>query len=248
MRSLPSMGTCERVKMVFLAGLLLCLAACSATQPVAEQEPVAVESAQPAWTRTDAPTIPAPPPQPSSSPQTEVAVLDPDNDANARASHRHALLETSGDVLDTSEVGYYIDILEARLTQQVRDDSVSIKREGSTFTLLIAGSDAFDSNQSQLKPGVQDALASITGVLEEYRNTQISIFGHTDDSGEEEYNQKLSERRAQSVARYLIDGGIAAQRIVIIGYGESRPSEANSTAEGRARNRRIELLLVPLAR
>lgn len=248
MRSLAGMGLCESVRIAFLIGLLSWLAACSLVQPVAEPEPVAVESAQPAGTRTDASTTDAPPPQASSSPQPKVAVLDPEDDVDALARHRQALLETSDDALRTSEVGYYLDILEARLTQQVRHDSVDITRQGTTFTLLIAGSDAFDSNQSQLKPGVQDALNSITGVLEEYSNMQICIYGHTDDSGEEEYNQELSERRAGSVARHLVDGGIAAKRIVIIGYGESRPSVTNSTAEGRGRNRRIELLLEPLAR
>ena len=248
MCGLPSVSIHALTRLACLAGPLLWLAACSATRPVAEQEPVAVESAQPEWTATDESTSPEPPLQPASSPPEKVAVLHPDNDANARAEHRLALLETSEDTLETGEVGYYIDVMEARLIQQVRDDSVSIKREGNTFTLLIAGSDAFDSDQSQLKPGVQDALASITGVLEEYRNTQISIYGHTDDTGEDEYNQKLSERRAHSVARYLIEGGIGAERILIIGYGESRPSVVNATAEDRGRNRRIELLLEPLAR
>ena len=94
---------------------------------------------------------------------------------------------------------------------------------------------------------MHNVLTSIARVLEEYRNTQISIYGHTDESGEEDYNQKLSERRALSVARYLIDGGVAAERIVIIGYGETRPSTSSETVVGRARNRRIELLLEPLA-
>ena len=248
MRSLAGMGLYESIKIAFLIGLLSWLTACAQTQPGAEPEPVAVGSAQPAWNRTDASTTEAPSPQDSGSPRPMVAVLDPEDDVDALARHRQALLETSDDALHTSEVGYYLDTLEARLTQQVRHDSVDITRQGTTFTLLIAGSDAFDSNQAQLKPAVQEALTSITGVLEEYSNMQISIYGHTDDSGEEEYNQKLSERRAHSVARHLVDGGIAAKRIVIIGYGESRPSVTNSTAEGRGRNRRIELLLEPLAR
>ena len=172
--------------------------------------------------------------------------MDADSPEDARVRHKQALLEASEDSLSANEVGYYMDILEARLIQQVRSDSVSMSREGNTFILKLSGGDAFSSNRSRLKPDVHDALGSIARVLEEYRDTQISIYGHTDDAGEEAYNQKLSERRAQSVARYLIDGGLAANRIVIIGYGETRPSASNETAEGRALNRRIELRLEPL--
>jgi len=222
---------------IFLTGLLL-LTACAIISPGTEPKPVAVESTQPA----------ALPPLSGSSSLTQVAVLDPDNDTDALTRHRQALLATSDDALEGNEVGYYMDILEARLIQQVREDSVSMTRSGNTFTLLIAGGAAFDSNRSRLKPGVMDSLASITGVMEEYRKIQISIFGHTDNTGDVEYNQRLSEWRAQSVARYLIDGGVAAKRIAIVGYGESRPSATNETAEGRRTNRRIELLLTPLAK
>jgi outer membrane protein OmpA-like peptidoglycan-associated protein len=248
MCSRPSIRACKLLRIAFLSGLLGGLAACSTSPPVTETEPVVVESPQPDWPPAEAATNSAPPSQAPAAPRHEVAVLDPDNDLTELALHRQALLESSDDALETNEVGYYVDILEARLTQQVRDDSVNITRHGNTFTLLIAGSDAFDSNQSQLKPGVEAALTSIAGVLEEYRNTQISIYGHTDDSGEEAYNQKLSERRALSVARYLMDGGVAAERILVIGYGESRPSAANSTEQDRSRNRRIEMRLEPLAR
>ncbi len=239
---LSSRGKCEPVRTICLASWLLWLAACSTipqeTEAKLEPVPVVTESAQPA----------APPPQSISPPQTHVAILDPDNDADALARHWQALLETSDDALNSNDVGYYIDILEARLIQQVRDNSVSVTRKGNTFTLLIAGSETFDSNRSRLKPGVKDSLASITGILEEYRNILISIFGHTDSAGDARYNQRLSEWRAQSVAQYLIDGGVAARRMVIIGYGETRPSATNETAEGRSRNRRVELLLAPLAK
>ena len=157
------------------------------------------------------------------------------------------MLQDSENPLEDREVGYYIDILDARLIQQVREDGVKITRHGDAFTLLLAGGNVFASNQSKVNPEAQQSLASITAVLEEYRNTRISIYGHTDDVGEERYNQVLSQRRAQSVADYLVKGGVAAKRIVIIGYGESRPLADNASEEGRARNRRIELLLEPLA-
>jgi len=233
----------------FCAALLCWLAACTATQPAADQDQqsVRIESPQPAWTRTESPASATTPPPATRSPPTEVAVLDP-SDGDAPARYWQALLQSSEDSLERKEVGYYIDILEARLIQQVREDGVEITRQGNTFTLLLAGRNIFASNQSKLKPEAEQLLASITAVLEEYRYTRISIYGHTDDSGEERYNQTLSQRRAQSVADYLVKGGVAAQRIAIIGYGESRPRADNASAEGRARNRRIELLLEPLAK
>lgn len=229
------MGRCERVKAIFFSGMLLCLAACDTIWPATKS---GTGSGQPST--SSAKSI--------NTQQTQVAVLDPDNDADALSRHRRALIAATNDALDSNEIGYYIDILEARLIQQVRDSSVSIIRNGTTFTLLIAGSAAFDNNGSRLKHGIRNSMASITGVLEEYRNIQISIFGHTDNTGDGGYNQRLSVRRAQSVARFMIDGGVAAKRIAIIGYGEERPSVPNETAEGRRRNRRIEILLTPLAR
>jgi outer membrane protein OmpA-like peptidoglycan-associated protein len=234
--------------MAALCGLLYGLAACSAGPPVTQTEPVLEESPAP---QAPAPEVvestPPPPPSPP-QPGYEVAVLDPGNDLIELASHREALIESGTDTIETDEVGYYMDILEARLTQQVRNKIVEISRSGDAFTLLIAGSDAFDSNQSQLKPEAKAALGELSGVLEEYRDTRISIYGHTDDTGEAHYNQKLSERRALSVARFLLDAGIKPERIIVIGYGESRPRVENSSEENRARNRRIEMRLEPLAR
>ena len=117
---LSSRGKCEPVRTICLASWLLWLAACSTipqeTEAKLEPVPVVTESAQPA----------APPPQSISPPQTHVAILDPDNDVDALARHWQALLETSDDALNSDDVGYYIDILEARLIQQVRDNGVSV--------------------------------------------------------------------------------------------------------------------------
>jgi outer membrane protein OmpA-like peptidoglycan-associated protein len=250
----------HRMRMVrrpfFCATMLCCLAACTATQPEPDQAPnqdpaqdqknVSIESPQPDWTRTDSPVSAVASPPANKSSRSKIAVLDP-SDVDAPAQHRQELLQNSEDPLEDSEVGYYIDILEARMIQQVREDGMNITRQGNTFTVVLAGSNVFASNRSKLEPEAQQSLVSITAVLEEYRNTRISIYGHTDDVGEERYNQVLSQRRAQSVADYLVKGGVAAQRIVIIGYGESQPLADNASAEGRARNRRIELLLEPLA-
>jgi len=83
-------------------------------------------------------------------------------------------------------------------------------------------------------------------VLNEYNKTLINIYGHTDNVGSNEYNQGLSERRAQSVAQYLISHQVLPDRIAAVGFGETRPIASNDTPEGRQQNRRVELELSPL--
>ena len=84
-------------------------------------------------------------------------------------------------------------------------------------------------------------------VLKEFDQTLIEVAGHTDSTGSEEYNQKLSYYRATSVGRYLLDvGGIDFDRVMTVGRGELRPIADNKTASGRAQNRRVELTLIPV--
>jgi outer membrane protein OmpA-like peptidoglycan-associated protein len=141
-----------------------------------------------------------------------------------------------------------MDIHEARFIQLVRDDRVSMQRQGSSLALIISGGDSFASNSSRLRPEMEGVLNTIAQVLEEYRDTRIIISGHTDDAGEADYNQQLAERRALAISRFFTESGVAVERIVIFGYGESHPIADNTSAEGQATNRRIEILLEPFTR
>jgi outer membrane protein OmpA-like peptidoglycan-associated protein len=82
-------------------------------------------------------------------------------------------------------------------------------------------------------------------ILREENTVVVIAEGHTDATGSAAYNQKLSERRADAVRRYLVNGGIGAERIQTEGFGESRPVASNETADGRAQNRRVELRILP---
>ncbi|GAB4347312.1 MAG: OmpA family protein [Candidatus Abyssubacteria bacterium] len=104
----------------------------------------------------------------------------------------------------------------------------------------------FDVNEYSLKPGAQDNLSQIAQVLAKYPDFNILVEGHTDSTGTETYNQWLSEKRAQSVADYLIAQGLYSARIQVIGYGETRPVATNDTPEGRQQNRRVELHITPI--
>ena len=78
-------------------------------------------------------------------------------------------------------------------------------------------------------------------VLKKYDRTAINVNGYTDSTGSADYNEQLSQRRANSVGNYLIQSGVGANRISAVGFGESNPIASNSTPEGRAQNRRVEV-------
>ena len=99
----------------------------------------------------------------------------------------------------------------------------------------------FDYNSSALRSSSRDELREMADVFNKYRDTTIVVAGHTDSTGSEAYNQRLSVRRANSVTSYLEDLGIRSSRIDAVGYGESRPKATNSTSSGRQANRRVEL-------
>lgn len=101
----------------------------------------------------------------------------------------------------------------------------------------------FDFNQSTLLPGAREKLARVSGVLLGHADLQIAVEGHTDNVGSDDYNQRLSERRAEAVRSYLTSQGIAESTVVARGFGESRPVASNGAPEGRQQNRRVELVV-----
>ena len=102
----------------------------------------------------------------------------------------------------------------------------------------------FDFDKSNIRADARPILDEAISTLKQYKEITLSVEGHTDSVGTEAYNQKLSERRAKSVADYLAKGGIDSKRMTEKGFGESQPVASNDTAEGRAENRRVELKIV----
>jgi len=103
----------------------------------------------------------------------------------------------------------------------------------------------FDVNEYSLKPGAEANLSRVADVLVKYPDFNINVEGHTDNTGHETYNQWLSEKRAETVADFIVAEGAHPDRIMVIGYGETQPVTTNDTAEGRQQNRRVELHIVP---
>ena len=143
-------------------------------------------------------------------------------------------------------VGAYMDTQEEKLGHI---PGTTVERVGDDMLLVHFESDVlFDTDSSILKTAARQALDEAAQVFVEYPKTAIVVQGHTDSTGTEEHNQALSERRAQSVDAYLAGKGIDLSRMAVIGYGEGQPIASNDTADGRAKNRRVDLLLKAKAR
>ena len=159
---------------------------------------------------------------------------------------QNALIGAGVGAIAGGGVGYYMDVQEAKLRQQLEGTGVSVTRMGDNITLNMPSSITFALNSADLNAQFYNALNGVTMVLKEYNKTVIEVAGHTDSSGSDQYNMQLSERRAQSVASYLSSQGVQSSRLITVGAGETRPVASNDTEQGRSANRRVELTIVPV--
>ncbi len=166
--------------------------------------------------------------------------------ALAGGSRKSALIGAGVGVLAGGAVGNYMDKQEAQLRQQLQGTGVSVTRNGDNLILNMPGNVTFATNQSDVNAGFYPVLNSVALVLKQYEKTMIDVVGHTDSTGSMQLNMQLSQARAASVGMYLQNQGILAQRIQTQGVGPQYPIASNDTPEGRAQNRRVELILRPL--
>ena len=139
-----------------------------------------------------------------------------------------------------------MDGQEAELRAQLQGTGVSVSRRGDSIVLNMPSNITFATDQDQVIPPFYQTLDSVGIVLNKFNRTLIDINGHTDSTGSPGYNQGLSERRAASVANYLGARGVDQRRISTLGFGPSQPIASNATPDGRAQNRRVEVLISPL--
>lgn len=142
-------------------------------------------------------------------------------------------------------VGRYMDQQEAELRRETAGTGVDVIRQGDDIILRMPSGITFDVDRYDVKPQFQSTLNEVAQTLAQYQQTYIDIYGHTDSTGSDAYNQALSERRAQSVASYLSSRGVAPARMATRGFGETQPIADNATEYGRAQNRRVEIKVVP---
>ncbi|MFN4143858.1 OmpA family protein, partial [Aestuariivirga sp.] len=122
----------------------------------------------------------------------------------------------------------------------------SVTRVGDDIILNMPSNVTFDTDRAEVKPRFHDTLDSVALVLNEFNQTLVDVTGHTDSTGTPAHNQDLSERRAGAVAEYLVAQGNNPKRFQVLGMGQDDPVASNSTPEGRAQNRRVEIRIVPL--
>jgi outer membrane protein OmpA-like peptidoglycan-associated protein len=159
---------------------------------------------------------------------------------------QHAMVGVGIGALAGGAVGAYQDKQEAELRRQMAGTGVDVVRQGDNITLNMPSGVTFDFDSATLKPQFAPVLDDVARTLVQYNQTVVEVAGHTDSVGTDQYNQALSERRANSVAAYLGSHGVMQQRMITVGAGETRPLASNDSDSGRAENRRVEITLVPV--
>jgi outer membrane protein OmpA-like peptidoglycan-associated protein len=139
-------------------------------------------------------------------------------------------------------IGYKLD-QQAKELQQIPNTEVRMGEDSLVVTMSNAI--LFDVNSAALKGGAQQTLDQMADVMVRYPDNALLVKGHTDNTGTEKHNQELSERRATAVKNYLITRGVSSPKITSLGFGMTMPVAPNSTPEGRAENRRVEIEIKP---
>lgn len=165
---------------------------------------------------------------------------------SSRAQRNAVLIGAGIGALTGGAIGATMDRNEAELRRQLQGTGVSVTRVGDQVVLNMPSDITFDVDKDAIKPAFRQTLNSVAIVLNRYQQTIVDVFGHTDSTGSAAHNMDLSQRRALSVANYLAQQGVDSRRFAVTGFGATRPIATNSTAEGRALNRRVEIQLSPL--
>jgi outer membrane protein OmpA-like peptidoglycan-associated protein len=141
-------------------------------------------------------------------------------------------------------VGNILD-RQARELRETMDGRVQIINNGDELIVRMPQNLLFAFDSDLVRPDLQDDLRELAASLQRYPGTTVEVVGHTDNVGDASYNQELSVRRATSVARVLISSGVSSTRIRTLGRGESDPIASNLTDDGRAQNRRVDVIIRP---
>ena len=146
-------------------------------------------------------------------------------------------------------IGYQKDKQIRELREQTQGSGVDVMEtdNGQAIMVNLPEGVTFDVGSATLKPEFRATLDRVADSLKEYPNSLVDVYGHTDSTGSPQFNQSLSQQRAQTVAGYLQTQGVAPSRLRSQGFGETMPVADNSTLEGRARNRRVEIKIVPIS-
>ena len=142
-------------------------------------------------------------------------------------------------------VGYYLDVQAAELRAELVSTGVQVVEDSDSIRLIMPGNITFKTDSADINSSFYPVLNSVARVLNKYSNSTVMVSGHTDSTGSADYNLKLSRERAGSVAAYLQGQGVKQSRFEVMGLGSSNPIASNSTVDGRALNRRVEIKIIP---
>jgi len=139
-------------------------------------------------------------------------------------------------------IGHYMDKQAAEIQQDVK--GAKVERVGEGIRITFDSGILFDIGSYQLKEVAKNNITQLSKVLQKYSDTNVLIEGHTDNTGSDDFNMKLSDQRANSVANYAKSLGVLGTRMSIQGYGETQPVADNTTETGRKQNRRVEIAIM----
>lgn len=168
------------------------------------------------------------------------------NTNRSEQGRKNALIGAGIGALAGAGVGNYMDRQQAELRRELAGSGVEVQRQGDNIVLQMPSDVTFGFDRSDIQPQFYGALDDVARSLNNYPQTLVDVIGHADSTGRADYNQSLSERRALSVADYLTGrGGVLKDRLYVEGRGSTQPIADNSTDAGRAKNRRVEIVLRP---
>ncbi|MGV6847108.1 MAG: OmpA family protein [Marinibacterium sp.] len=142
-------------------------------------------------------------------------------------------------------IGATLDQQAADLRQNLSNDGIEVRNTGESLIVSLPQDITFDTDSATVRPELRADLDAVAANLIKYGDSSLQIIGNTDNVGDAAYNQALSERRAASVASILVADGVGPSRLTTLGRGEDAPVASNLTPEGRAQNRRVDIIVVP---
>jgi len=167
------------------------------------------------------------------------------NTSNSEEGRKNALIGAGIGALGGAAVGQYMDRQQRELEAELTGTGVGVARQGDNLVLRMPSDVTFASNEATINSRFYATLDDVAAVLNRYDQSVVDVVGHADSDGADDYNLDLSRRRASSVAEYLLSRNVLRDRFYIDGRGESVPVASNATAEGKAQNRRVEILIRP---
>lgn len=164
---------------------------------------------------------------------------------------RGAVIGAIGGGIAGGAAGAYMDKqkqdLDKALAQEIQAGQARIDRmPNDVLRITMTNQTAFDTDSTTIKPGFNSTMDKLADVVVRYGKTTLTVVGHTDNVGSNDYNQKLSERRSRSVAQYLESRRVNGMRLALAGKGEAQPIASNANDSGRQQNRRVEIYVEPV--